>query len=109
MNVLLDRFSQSLDPDVHAVVIWDQAGYHTANHLKVPDNITLIPLPPASPELNPIENLWHYVRSHHWSNHLYDDYQALTHAVHHAWLHTCDDSELIKTVCNAPYLQNAQQ
>ena len=34
----------------------------------VPSNVSLIQLPPYSPELNPVENLWHYLRAHHWSN-----------------------------------------
>ena len=43
----------------------------------VPRNITLVPLPPYSPELNPVENLWHYLRSHYWSLRVYRDSKAL--------------------------------
>ena len=43
----------------------------------MPSNASLIQLPPYSPELNPVENLWHYLRGHHWSNRLYRDYDAL--------------------------------
>ena len=42
----------------HALVILDQAGWHTSAKLKVPANITLVPLPPASPQLNAQENIW---------------------------------------------------
>ena len=64
---LLAEFSAQLAPDFHAVLIWDGAGFHTAGTLATPANVTLITLPPYSPELNPIENLWHYLRSHYWT------------------------------------------
>ena len=48
----------------HAVLIWDGVGFHRAGDLQVPSNVTLISLPPYSPELNPLENLWRYLRSH---------------------------------------------
>ena len=57
---------------VQAVLVWDGAGNHRSRDLACPPNITLIPLPPYSPELNPVENLRHYLRSHHWSNRKYD-------------------------------------
>ena len=62
---------------MHAVLIWDGAGFHTGEDVVVPSNVSLIQLPPYSPELNPVENLWHYLRAHHWSNRLYRDYDAL--------------------------------
>ena len=74
MNIYLQQFSKELAEDVQAVLIWDQAGFHKSKQLKVPDNITIILLPPYSPELNPVENLWHYLRSHYWSNRAYVGY-----------------------------------
>jgi transposase len=68
INIFLEQFSQTLADDEHAVMVWDGAGFHRAKHLQVPANVTLVELPPYSPELNPIENLWHYLKSHHWSN-----------------------------------------
>lgn len=105
MNVFSEQFAAEVDPDVHVVMIWDQAGFHGAKQLRVPANVTIVPLPPYSPELNPIENLWHYLRSHHWSNREYADYNALRQAACAAWQTTCLDPELIKSVCNAPYLK----
>ncbi len=104
INVFLEQMSREVDDDVHVAMIWDQAGFHTSHQLKVPANITLLPLPPYSPELNPIENLWHYLRSHYWSNRAYDDYDALQQAACDAWHHVCLDPALIQTVCHAPYL-----
>jgi transposase len=96
--------SRELKPNVHAVLIWDGAGYHTAREVRVPTNITLVQLPPYSPELNPIENLWHYLRSHHWSNRFYASYDELFDAALFAWRVVCLNDELIKTVCATPYL-----
>ena len=107
VNLFLRQFSRELRRGVHAVLIWDQAGFHTANNLNVPPNITLIELPPYSPELNPIENLWHYLRSHHWSNRSYDDYPHLRKAAVDAWQTTCLNASLLRKVCATPYLQSA--
>jgi transposase len=62
MGLHLDEISQAVSPGAHAVVLLDQAGWHTSAKLKVPANISLLPLPPKSPELNPTENVWQYMR-----------------------------------------------
>ena len=107
VNQFLAQFAKELAPDVHAVMIWDQAGFHTANALQLPANVTVIELPPYSPELNPVENLWHYLRSHYWSNRDYQHYIALLDAATHAWRKAALDPEIIKTVCAVPYLESA--
>jgi hypothetical protein len=104
INAFLGEFSRQLAPDVQAVLIWDGAGFHTARSLEVPANVTLLGLPPYSPELNPIENLWHYMRSHHWSNRSYDDWEALKAAAAEGLVAVGTDAERIKTVCAAPYI-----
>lgn len=105
INRFFDQLVQELDDDVHVVMFWDQAGFHTAHAVQPPPNVTLIPLPPYSPELNPIENLWHYLRSHHWSNRRYRDYDDLREAACRAWQQSCLDADLIKTVCHADYIE----
>lgn len=105
INVFLEQFSRQFAPHVHVVLIWDQAGFHTAAHLKVPPNITLMPLPPYSPELNPVENLWHYLRSNYWANREYPDYEALSDAACDAWRAVCLNPETIKSVCHVPYIE----
>jgi len=99
MNIFLEQFSRELPPDVHAVMVLDRAGWHTANSLNVPANVTLLHLPPKSPELNPVENLWHYLRSHHWSNRLYATWEDLRHAAADAWRRVCLVPDLVKSVC----------
>jgi transposase len=103
MNVFLERFAATLADDVHAVMIWDQAGFHTGHDLVVPENITLVPLPPYSPELNPVENLWHYLRSHYWANRAFADYAALEAAAMTAWQQAAAIPELVQSVCHVSY------
>ena len=107
VNVFLQQFSQRLANNEHAVMIWDGAGFHRSKQLRVPENITLVQLPPYSPELNPIENLWHYLKSHYWSNRAYADYDALEDAAIAAWQTAVLDPELMKSVCAIPYLKRA--
>jgi hypothetical protein len=58
MNLFLAHFAQQLAADTHAIMVLDQAGWHGARALRVPDNVTLVPLPSYSPELNPVERVW---------------------------------------------------
>jgi hypothetical protein len=108
INLFLREFSGQLDPDVHAVLIWDGAGFHTSKSLVVPANVTLLRLPPYSPELNPIENLWHYLRSHYWSNRSYPDWEALKEAAAAGLVAVGTDAQRIRTVCAAPYLTDLE-
>lgn len=107
MNHFLDQFSRSLAPDVHAVMILDQAGWHVSKDLVVPTNVTLKYLPPRSPELNPIENLWHWITSHHWSNRVHADYEQMLASATAALQETFQDKDRVKSVCAAPYLVRA--
>ena len=86
------------------MLLWDNAGYHVGGGLVVPENVSLIGLLPYSPELNPVENLWHYLRSHHWSHRVYPDYEALRDAAAESWRAVCLDPEKIRSICAAPYL-----
>ena len=104
LNLFLEQFSGELPAGVHAVLIWDGAGYHTSGDLVVPSNVSLIRLPPYSPELNPVENLWHYLRSHHWSNREYDGYDGLKREAVRS-LRAVSDADTLKTICNADYVQ----
>src|SRR5262249_20602101 len=107
VNLFLEQFSRELPTGVHAVLIWDGAGFHTGAELVGPSNVSLILLPPYSPELNPVENLWHYLRAHHWSNRRYQDYNELRAEAARSRCAVCKDVETIKSVCNAPYLKRS--
>lgn len=105
VNIFLAQLSRTLEPDVQAVLVWDGAGDHRSHDLICPSNITLMSLPPYSPELNPVENLWHDLRSHHWSNRKYETVDDLFDAAVTAWRATCLDPTIIRTVCHAPYAE----
>jgi transposase len=107
MNLFLERFSASLGQDVHAVMILDRAGWHVSKELVVPANVTLILLPPRSPELNPIERLWLWVKSHYWANHAYADYRAMLDAASLALRQTAAEPGRIKSICRCDYLERA--
>jgi hypothetical protein len=77
MQAHLEEISGTVDPGCHAVLILDRAGWHTTNRLNVPGNITLIPLPPRSPELNPVENVWQYLRQNWLSNRVFNGYDDI--------------------------------
>ncbi len=85
MNKHLAFISREAGPDKHVVLVLDQAGWHVAKALAVPENITLLHLPPYSPELNPIERIWAYLRSHYLSNRVYRDYDELFDETTIAW------------------------
>jgi transposase len=104
VNQFLEEFSRQLAPGARAVLLWDNAPYHVSGDLVVPANVSLIGLLPYSPELNPVENLWHYLRAHHWSNRVYADYEALLEAATEAWRQVCLDPEKVRSICAAPYL-----
>jgi transposase len=104
VNLFLEQLSRELPAGVHAVLIWDGAGFHTAGDLVVPGNVSLIRLPPYSPELNPVENLWHYLRSHHWSNRAYEGYRGLEEEAVRSLNVVCQDAEKLKSICNAAYV-----
>ena len=68
MQCHVDEIASQVTSGAHAVVIVDQAGWHTTKKLVLPHNITLLPLPPRAPELNPVENIWQFMRDNWLSN-----------------------------------------
>ena len=97
MQVFLGMLSRTLAPREHAVLIMDQAGWHRARALRVPGNVTILYLPPYSRELNPVERLWAYLRSHYLANRTYEDYRHLLDAGAEAWQTLTP--ELLRSVC----------
>ena len=85
MEAHLAEISATVDHGAHAVVILDQAGWHMSAKLKVPDNITLLPLPPRSPELNPVENIWQFIRDNWLSNRTFKIYEEIVTLSCDAW------------------------
>ena len=80
MTLHLAEISRQVAPGAHAVLVCDGAGagwHRTGGRLRVPDNITLLRLPPYSPELNPVETIWEYLRANKLSNSVFDTYDTI--------------------------------
>lgn len=86
--------------DVHVVLVLDGAGWHQSKGLVVPDNLTLLPLPPYSPELNAQERVWGWMRQHDLSNRVFRDYDHLFEEVRTAWLRLTPDRLTSLTATN---------
>jgi DDE superfamily endonuclease len=86
MNLHLQEISTQVSPGAFAVLTLDGAGWHQGgDRLTVPDNIGLLHLPPYSPELNPVENIWEFLRHNDLSNRVYATYEAIVDACCIAW------------------------
>ena len=103
MSVFLEHFAAGLAPDEHAVMVLDQAGWHGARALRVPDNVSLVPLPPYAPELNPVERVWLFLRERFLSHRLLGGYDAIVDACCSAWNRLTP--ERLRSLCNYPYIQ----
>lgn len=98
MTAHLAEISEAVAADAHAVVLLDQAGWHTANALEIPDNITLMPLPPRSPELNPTENIWQFIRDNWLSNRIFRSYNDILDHCCAAWNRLVDQPWTIMSI-----------
>ena len=76
----LNEIATQVAPSAHGVVLLDQAGWHATEKLDLPVD----PLPPRSPELNPFENVWKYMREDWLSNRVF-----------------CSQSQILVTCCEA--------
>jgi DDE superfamily endonuclease len=104
MQVFLHRFSETLAGDEHAAMVLDQAGWHGSKALAVPANITLVPLPSYSPELNPVERVWLYLKERFLSHRLLADYEAIVDAACNAWNRLVAQAGRIKSLCSYPWI-----
>ena len=105
MNEHLRFIGREAGPDAHVVLVLDQAGWHMAKALRVPANVTLLHLPPYSPELNGAERIWGYLRSHYLSNRVYKDYDEIFEAVKAAW--NALDAERLKSLTRTEWIERA--
>jgi transposase len=85
MALHLAEISNAIAPGAHAVLLLDQAGWHTTAKLAMPSNITLLPLPAKSPELNPVENVWQFLRENWLSNRVFTSYKDIIDHCCFAW------------------------
>ena len=90
MAAHLAEISAAVDPGAHAVLMLDQAGWHMTAKLAVPHNITLLPLPPRSLELNPVENVWQFIGDNWLSNRVFKSYDDIVALCCDAWNNLID-------------------
>ena len=99
MNLHLAEISAQVAPGSVAVLICDGAGWHkTGGALKRPANIVLLPLPPYAPELNPMENVWEYLRANKLAAGVWDDYDEIVDACVDGWNWFVTDPDRIKSI-----------
>jgi transposase len=104
MQSMLDELATAVAPGAHAVVILDRAGWHAAKELNIPANLTLVFLPPYSPELNAIERVWLYLRERFLSHRLGPAYDDILDACCTAWNTLRSEPGRIRSLCSFEWL-----
>src|SRR6185503_2970365 len=108
MDLFLAELSRAVPAGTHAALVLDGAGWHVSESLSVPANLTLIHPPPYSPELNPVERVWEYLRDR-WLSHrvLAGGYQAVVDAACAAWNALLAEPGRLRSLTNFPWLPPA--
>jgi len=105
MSLHLAEIGKQVAIGAHAVLVLDGAGYHKAAALNVPANISLLKLPPYSPELNPAENVWEYLRANGLANTVFDGYDDIVEKSCEAWMFFANDAARIASVTTREWAQ----
>jgi transposase len=103
MTLHLTEIARTVAPGAHAVVLVDQAGWHMTDALIIPANISLIPLPAKCPELNPVENVWQFMRDNWLSNRIFDSYEEIVDHCCEAWNNLINQPERIMSIGSRPW------
>lgn len=107
MNLHLVEIAKEVPPNTHAVVIIDGAGWHqTGGALKVPDNLSLLRLPPYSPELNAQENIWQFLRQNFLAGRIFDTYTDIVDACCTAWNALINETGRIQSIASRDWLKS---
>jgi transposase len=108
MTLMLEEISRAVALGTHAAVVIDGTGWHTSSDLVVPPNITLVPLPPYSPELNAIERLWQFMRDTLLSHRLFSDLNAILDACCCVWNRILQEPGRIRSTSRYPWAQKVK-
>jgi len=103
MNIFLRQVAEDFS-DYFILMLADQAGWHIAQKLEVPENIRLIKLPPRSPELNPSEHIWEELREKNFANRAFQDLDEVEDTLCQGLNHLAKDPEKLRSMTNFPYL-----
>ena len=98
MQKHLEEISTSIAANAHGVVIMDGAGWHKSGALDIPENLSILFLPPYSPELNPTENIWQYLRQTYLSNRVFETWDAIVDACCDAWNRLTSETGRIESI-----------
>jgi len=93
----LKEFSKYKPKEIKVIII-DNAGFHSMKKFNLPDNIILIRIPPYSPELNPSEKIWHYIKQH-YKNTVFETLDNVKIWLHNFILENLNSS-IIKSITN---------
>ena len=100
MNLRLAEIAKEVRPGAHVVLVLDGAGWHQpGGELQVPANISLLHLPPYAPELNPVENLWAFLRSNKLANRVFESSDAILDLCCDAWSWLMQQPGRITSIC----------
>ena len=102
MTLHLAEIATMVAPGAHAILVLDKAGWHISKALVIPANITLVPLPAKSPELNPVENIWQFMRDNWLSNRVFKSYRDIVDHCCFAWNKLIDQPWKTHVHRNAP-------
>lgn len=104
MGLHLTEISRNVAPGAHAIAVLDGAGWHQqGGKLRVPGNVTLLPLPPYAPELNPQETVWAFLRGNKLANRVFETYDDVVDACCDAWTWLTDQPERIRSIATRPW------
>ena len=104
MNLHLVEIAKAVAPGAHALLILDGAGWHKAKALKLPDNISLLKLPPYAPELNSMENVWAYLRANKLAITVFDTYEDILDKCTDAWNFFATDPARITSITQRDWI-----
>ena len=104
MQTYIDQLSKHVKVGRQIVLVIDNARWHTSKQLKVPENITLIPLPAYSPELNPMEQVWQWMKHNHLSNICFESYDDIVDKLSIAWNAFSDNDTLVKSIYSRQWM-----
>jgi transposase len=104
MSLFLEQVSQTFSK--HFIVMQvDQAGWHSAKDLVIPENIRLIPQPAYSPELNPVEHIWDELREKYFHNRIFPSLELLIDVLCQGLNDLAHDTERLRSLTNFPHLR----
>lgn len=107
MNEHLKEISHNIEDGFHAILVHDNAGWHSSLALEVPENITLLPLPPYSPELNPQEQIWQYLKDKFLKNRVFNSVKEIVDECCKSWNSFLEIPNIIRSIGTREWAQSA--